>query len=61
MTAGDLIDCQGTVAARFGSAPAAYLLRPDGYVGFRYGQRELPATLPRYPDRLFGPTPTASA
>jgi hypothetical protein len=58
--AGDLIDCQGTVAERFGSAPAAYLIRPDGYVGFRCGQRELPVTLPRYLDRVFGSAPTGS-
>jgi hypothetical protein len=61
MAAGDLIDSQGTVAARFGSTPAAYLIRPDGYVGFRCGQRELPATLPCYLDRLFGSAPTGSA
>ena len=30
-TAGiDLIDSEGTVAARYGSGPAAYLIRPDG-------------------------------
>jgi hypothetical protein len=61
LASGDLIDCQGTLAARFGSAPAAYLIRPDGYVGFRCGQRELPVTLPRYLDRLFGSAPTGSA
>jgi 2-polyprenyl-6-methoxyphenol hydroxylase-like FAD-dependent oxidoreductase len=59
--AGDLIDCQGTVAARFGSAPAAYLIRPDGYVGLRCGQRELPVILPRYLDKIFGSAPIGSA
>jgi 2-polyprenyl-6-methoxyphenol hydroxylase-like FAD-dependent oxidoreductase len=56
---GDLIDSEGFVAARFGPAPAAYLIRPDGYVGFRCSQNELAAALPAYLARLFGSAPAA--
>ena len=52
--AGDLIDDEGMIAAEVGSTPAAYLIRPDGYVGFRCGASELSARLPRYLARLFG-------
>jgi hypothetical protein len=51
---GELIDCNGEVAAHYGSAPAAYLIRPDGYVGFRCPAREMPARLPHYLADLFG-------
>ena len=41
-TAGaELTDRDGEVAARYGSTPAAYLIRPDGYVGFRAARARL--------------------
>jgi 2-polyprenyl-6-methoxyphenol hydroxylase-like FAD-dependent oxidoreductase len=48
----DLIDRNGQVAARYGSAGMAYLIRPDGYVGFRCGLSETPARLPHYLARI---------
>jgi hypothetical protein len=51
---GQLIDRDEEVAKRYGSASAAYLIRPDGYVGFRCGESELSAHLPRYLAKLFG-------
>jgi 2-polyprenyl-6-methoxyphenol hydroxylase-like FAD-dependent oxidoreductase len=53
-----LIDREGAVAARYGPAPAAYLIRPDGYVGFRCPESELAAHLPGYLTKLFGSAPT---
>jgi hypothetical protein len=50
----ELIDRDGEVAARYGSIPAAYLIRPDGYVGFRCSGDELSTHLPRYLTELFG-------
>jgi 2-polyprenyl-6-methoxyphenol hydroxylase-like FAD-dependent oxidoreductase len=50
---GDFIDREGVVAKRYGSVPAAYLIRPDGYVGFRGDGRTLSANLPHYLARLF--------
>jgi hypothetical protein len=50
---GDFIDREGVVAKRYGSAPTAYLIRPDGYVGFRGDGRTLSADLPHYLARLF--------
>ncbi len=50
----DLIDCQGAVAAQYGSAPAAYLIRPDGYVGMRSPASEAAVHLPRYFAQLCG-------
>jgi hypothetical protein len=50
---GDFIDCEGVVAKRYGSAPAAYLIRPDGYIGFRCDGRTVSASLPHYLARLF--------
>jgi FAD binding domain/Aromatic-ring hydroxylase, C-terminal len=44
---GDLIDRDRVVAARYGNVPAAYLIRPDGYIGFRCGRGAL-SELPRY-------------
>jgi 2-polyprenyl-6-methoxyphenol hydroxylase-like FAD-dependent oxidoreductase len=49
-----LIDRDGEVAARYGSIPAAYLIRPDGYVGFRCRGGEVSTHLPRYLTELFG-------
>jgi hypothetical protein len=40
--------------ARYGSAATAYLIRPDGYVGFRCGAREVSARLPDYLSNLLG-------
>ena len=50
----ELLDRGGEVAARYGSTPAAYLIRPDGYVAFRCGAEEVSANLPRYLADLFG-------
>jgi hypothetical protein len=43
---GDFIDREGAVARRYGSRPAAYLIRPDGYVGFRCDRRTASENLP---------------
>jgi 2-polyprenyl-6-methoxyphenol hydroxylase-like FAD-dependent oxidoreductase len=51
---GELIDCRGEVAARYGMTPAAYLIRPDGYVGFRCRRSEVVELLPRYLAKVFG-------
>ena len=50
----DLIDCEGAVAAQYGSAPAAYLIRPDGYVCMRCPADKAAAHLPRYFVQLCG-------
>jgi hypothetical protein len=52
---GDYVDREGVVAKHYGSAPAAYLMRPDGYVGFRCDQRTLSENLPHYLAKLFSP------
>ena len=49
-----LIDSKGEVAARYGSIPAAYLIRPDGYVGFRCNGGEVSTHLPQYLTELLG-------
>ncbi len=51
---GELIDCQGEVDARYGSAAAAYLIRPDGHVGFRCRRSDVSEYLPRYLAQIFG-------
>ena len=50
---GDLIDAKGEVAKRYGSAGAAYLIRPDGYVGFRCTLNDMPRYLPGHLAKLF--------
>ena len=57
---GQLIDNQGAIAARYGAAPAAYVIRPDGYVGFRCGESQLPMQLQRYLDKIFTSVPAAN-
>ena len=52
---GDLVDCAGEAVARYGSAPLAYLIRPDGYVGFRCRRDQLAERLPRYLTRVLAP------
>jgi 2-polyprenyl-6-methoxyphenol hydroxylase-like FAD-dependent oxidoreductase len=59
MAGAELIDCQGKITARFGATPVAYLIRPDGYVGFRCGASDLATHLPRYLGKLFGSAPAA--
>ncbi|HEY3909530.1 MAG TPA: FAD-dependent monooxygenase [Stellaceae bacterium] len=51
---GELIDCNSEIAAHYGSAPAAYLIRPDGYIGFRCLAGDMPARLQHYLADLFG-------
>jgi 2-polyprenyl-6-methoxyphenol hydroxylase-like FAD-dependent oxidoreductase len=51
---GDLVDRSGEAMARYGSAATAYLIRPDGYVGFRCGAREVSTRLPHYLSKLLG-------
>jgi hypothetical protein len=52
---GDLVDRNGEVARRYGSAAMAYLIRPDGYVGFRGTWSDLPRHLPDHLSKLFTP------
>jgi 4,5-epoxidase len=52
---GDYVDREGVVAKRYGSTPIAYLIRPDGYVGFRCDQRTLSENLSHYLAKLFSP------
>ena len=54
MAGAEVIDCEGKITVRFGAAPAAYVIRPDGYVGFRCGASDLATHLPRYLGHLFG-------
>ena len=55
ISGGDYVDRESVVAKRYGSTPIAYLIRPDGYVGFRCDQRTLSENLPRYLAKLFSP------
>ena len=50
---GDYVDREGVVAKRYGSTPVAYLIRPDGYVGFRCDWRTVSTSLPHYLATLF--------
>ena len=43
---GDYVDREGVIAQRYGSTPTAYLMRPDGYVGFRATGTRFPRTYP---------------
>jgi 2-polyprenyl-6-methoxyphenol hydroxylase-like FAD-dependent oxidoreductase len=52
---GDLVDHNGEVGARYGSAAMGYLIRPDGYVGFRCGWSDLSRHLPAHLATLFAP------
>jgi hypothetical protein len=58
---GDFIDRDGVVAQRYGSAPAAYLIRPDGYVGFRCDQGTISENLPHYFAKLLSSTGDAGS
>jgi hypothetical protein len=49
---GGFIDREGVVA-RYGSAPGVYLIRPDGYVGFRCDGRTVSTNLPHYLAKIF--------
>ena len=53
---GDLIDREGEIAKRYGSAGIAYLIRPDGYVGFRCALNDASRYLPGHLAKLFAPT-----
>jgi hypothetical protein len=48
-----LIDAKGQVAKRYRSAGAAYLIRPDGYVGFRCALNDMSRYLPGHLAKLF--------
>src|SRR6516162_7401685 len=50
---GDYVDRDGIVVQRYGSSPAAYLIRPDGYVGFRGDRDTVTTHLPHYLAELF--------
>jgi len=50
---GDDVDSEGVVAQRYGAAPVAYLIRPDGYVGFRGDRDSVRTRLPDYLAKLF--------
>ena len=50
---GDLIDTKGEIAKRYGSMGTAYLIRPDGYVGFRCTLNDTPRYLPGHLAKLF--------
>jgi 2-polyprenyl-6-methoxyphenol hydroxylase-like FAD-dependent oxidoreductase len=52
---GDLIDANGEVARHYGSTGTAYLIRPDGYVGFRCALSDAPRYLPGHLAKLFAP------
>jgi hypothetical protein len=52
---GDYVDREGVVAKSYGSAPAGYLIRPDGYVGFRCDGGRVSTTLAHYLAKLFSP------
>jgi 2-polyprenyl-6-methoxyphenol hydroxylase-like FAD-dependent oxidoreductase len=46
-------DRDDEIVAHFGSAPAAYLIRPDGYVGFHCRRGDVANELPGYLARYF--------
>jgi hypothetical protein len=50
---GDFVDYAGTVALHYGLDPAAYLIRPDGYVAFRCRLSDVSRLLPAYLRRVF--------
>jgi hypothetical protein len=50
---GDYVDREGVIAQRYGSTPTTYLIRPDGYVGFRCDRRTVSENLPHYFAKLF--------
>jgi 2-polyprenyl-6-methoxyphenol hydroxylase-like FAD-dependent oxidoreductase len=50
---GDYVDREGILAQRYGSTPAVYVIRPDGYVGFRCDWRTVSTSLPPYLAKLF--------
>jgi 2-polyprenyl-6-methoxyphenol hydroxylase-like FAD-dependent oxidoreductase len=52
---GDYVDRESVVAKRYGATPIAYLIRPDGYVGFRCDQRTVSENLAHYLAELFSP------
>ncbi|MBV9374132.1 MAG: FAD-dependent monooxygenase [Alphaproteobacteria bacterium] len=59
ISGGDYVDRDGVVARRYGSAPAIYLIRPDGYVGFRGDWDSATKRLPNYLAALFPSAGTA--
>jgi hypothetical protein len=55
ISGGDYVDREGVVAKSYGSAPAGYLIRPDGYVGFRCDERRISTSLADYLAKLVSP------
>src|SRR6266850_1402503 len=49
----DFTDVHGDVASHYGIKPVAYLVRPDGYVGFRCSLSETNNLLPDYLNKIF--------
>jgi 2-polyprenyl-6-methoxyphenol hydroxylase-like FAD-dependent oxidoreductase len=49
----ELIDREGMVATRYTTDPAAYLIRPDGYIGFRSDLSTVASRLPPYLAKVF--------
>jgi 2-polyprenyl-6-methoxyphenol hydroxylase-like FAD-dependent oxidoreductase len=52
-SATDFSDGNGVAALHYGREPAAYLIRPDGYVAFRCRLEEVLRLLPAYWDRVY--------
>jgi len=52
-TTADFTDVSGDVASRYGIEAAAYLVRPDGHVGFRCSLGETNNLLPDYLKKIF--------
>jgi hypothetical protein len=52
-TSGDYTDVGGSVAEHYGIRPAAYLVRPDGYIAFRCSLSNSPRLLSIYLARIF--------
>jgi hypothetical protein len=55
-TGAKLIDRDGMVAAHYSATPTAYLIRPDGYIGFRSEWHNISAHLPGYVAKIFTAT-----
>lgn len=59
-TADEILDRNGDIARSYGGITALYLVRPDGYIGYRSGLSQI-AKLEGYLDRWFAPEKVRSA